>query len=57
MPIAYDDDADNAMESAQRSVFRNALFFAAIIGVVALYVRWSKRRKERDGQGYEKTLA
>lgn len=57
MPIAYDDDADNAMESAQRSVFRNALFFAAIIGAVALYVRWSKRRKERDGQGYEKTLA
>ena len=56
MPIANENDAE-AMASAERSVFQNALFFAAIIGVVALYVRWSKQRKEKDGQGYEKSLA
>ncbi|RYP77088.1 hypothetical protein DL771_001378 [Monosporascus sp. 5C6A] len=52
MPIA----ADPAMAAAEWSVLQKAFFFAIIIGVVAVYVRSSKRRDERENQRYEKTM-
>ncbi len=53
------DDAigDEAMASAEWSVFQKALLFAVIVGAVAMYVRWSGRKDERMSQGYEKTMA
>ncbi|KAI1075226.1 peptidyl-prolyl cis-trans isomerase B [Whalleya microplaca] len=41
--------------SAGWSVFQKALLFGVILGAVALYIRLSKRKSERD-LGYEKTM-
>ncbi|KAK7757242.1 Peptidyl-prolyl cis-trans isomerase B [Diatrype stigma] len=56
MPIAT-EETDLAMASAGYSVFQKALFFAVIVGAVAMYVRWSKRKDNREAQGYEKSMA
>lgn len=56
MPIAI-EETNLAMASAEYSVLQKALFFAVIIGAVAMYVRWSKRKNDREGQGYEKSMA
>ncbi|EMR69872.1 Peptidyl-prolyl cis-trans isomerase B [Eutypa lata] len=48
---------DETMASAEYSVFQKALFFAVIIGLVAMYVRWSTQKNSRESQGYEKSMA
>jgi hypothetical protein len=38
-------------------VFRKAFFFGVIVAAVVIYMRYSRRKLEREDVGYEKNLA
>lgn len=59
MPVVVDDTMTtmSTPASAGWTTAQKALLFAVIIGFVAFYVRWTKQRSEREGQGYEKSMA
>ncbi|KAI1106126.1 peptidyl-prolyl cis-trans isomerase B [Jackrogersella minutella] len=46
-----------ATPSAGWSVFQKALFFGVILAAIAVYLRMSKQRSDREDAGYEKTMA
>lgn len=56
-----DDGAATRIPAADSSegwsVFRKAFFFGVIVAAVAIYLRYSRKKLEREDVGYEKNLA
>jgi hypothetical protein len=56
-----DDNATPKVPAADYSegwsVFRKAFFFGVIVTAVAVYLRYSRKKLEREDVGYEKNLA
>jgi len=60
IPIGDDNDTPKvpaADYSESWSVFGKALFFGVIVAAVAVYIRYSRKKLEREDVGYEKNKA
>lgn len=61
VPIPDDGAAATKISAADSSegwsVVRKAFFFGVIVAAVAVYLRYSRKKLEREDVGYEKNLA